>query len=122
MTYNELRNNLVVGSAVITFFKANGETRVMLCTRNPAMASSFGSSLGGALSIRDNKMTNGKTMAVIDLEKKDIRAFTFDKVIKVNLFGDMRDKQEYDKAVGLMNSIRKCISDNKLSIDGFSNL
>ena len=120
MTYNELMNSLVAGSAVITFFKANGDKRVMLCTRNPAMASAFGSSLGGALSIRDGKMTNGKTMAVIDIEKRDIRAFTFDKIMRVEIFGDLRDSAEYDKAIKYVAETRKSISENKLSAGEFN--
>ena len=116
MTYGELQNALTMDAGILVFFKADGSKRVMLCTRNTAMASKFNGLLGYGLSARDGKMTNGKTMAVIDIMKGDIRAFTYDKLIHTEICGDLRDEEVFARAKERVAELEKMAQEGAFTI------
>lgn len=117
MDLKQLKGQLSVNSAIICFLKNDGSKRVMLCTRNTAMVYNECPGIAVALDARDNKVDASKTLAVIDVEKKDIRAFVYDRLLYVALTGDLRDATEREKAFTKLKAIRQLVEDNKLAID-----
>jgi hypothetical protein len=70
-----LKETLVAGPTEVTFTKNNGDTRVMLCTLDPAMLPELTST---------TESTRTKPVGhfnVIDLEKNEWRSFNEDQVI-----------------------------------------
>lgn len=117
MDLKQLKGQLSVNSAVVCFLKNDGSKRVMLCTRNTAMVCNDCPGIAVALDARDNKVDTSKTLAVIDVEKKDIRAFVYDRLMYVVLTGDLRDVTERERAFKKLDDIRHLVEDNSLKID-----
>ena len=108
MDLKQLKGQLSVNSAVVCFLKNDGSKRVMLCTRNTAMVYNDCPGIAVALDARDSKVDTSKTLAVIDVEKKDIRAFVYDRLMYVVLTGDLREiREHFNNKVGRASAFQE---------------
>ena len=82
-TYIEVYNRLNTGVAVVVFFKANGDLRVMLATRNMMFITMAGATDALALlASRERKCTiDNLSIAVVDVVLGEVRAFKVGRLI-----------------------------------------
>lgn len=107
MEYRDTKLKLTSNAYIVIFFKADGSLRCMLCTRNSAMAANIAGFFASGLESRDIKHNESTgALAVIDLEKKDIRAFVVDRTVTIIEVGDMRDAEAYKLALDKLYQIR----------------
>lgn len=117
MIINEVRNELGYNSGIIGFIKSDGSIRIMLCTRNTSMVYDECPGISVALNARESKVNTSKTVVVVDVEKKDIRAFVFDKVFLIEFTGDLRDKTVREMALERVKQLRSDAANGKLDVN-----
>lgn len=120
MEFAELHYNLDIGAMIVIFYKSNGEKRVMLCTKNTAMASNFNvpENIGYWLHTRNSKFYGTKNIGVIDMEKLDIRAFNSDKILYTEVIGDLREGDTFERAKLRARELRESIKNGNFSVAG----
>jgi len=98
--YSEAFLRLTHETATIIFFKANGEIRVMLATRNISTAAIHYGFLGYALSAHDNRcnIKNG-SISVIDLILGEVRAFNINRLISFESHGVINTKEKLEEVM-----------------------
>ena len=108
MDYSELFQKLTYETAIITFFKKNGEIRVMLATRNLMTANIKFGFLGRSLGGHDNRcnIINGN-VAVIDLILGEARSFHVDRIVDVQWLGEVRDEAKLDTIIQQYSDYRQ---------------
>lgn len=100
MTYKQIVRKITESTCIIIFFKKNGDLRCMLGTRNTAMAADIAGFFSSKIQEYDNRHTEKTgSIAVIDLEKKEMRAFRIEYVVEIIDLGDIRDDGVYDGAM-----------------------
>lgn len=100
LNYRELHSLLGQSTMIITFYKANGEIRPMLCTRNINTAAIGYGYLGNRLSSFSRRCNeNNRNIGVIDLIIGDARCFKMDRLIDANDLGVISTQEQLDKAV-----------------------
>lgn len=100
MTYPEVYSRLNFETAVITFFKKDGQIRVMLGTRNLSTVSlkyGFqGTSLGG----HDKRCNiNNGNVAVFDMVLGEARSFNIDRLIDIQFAGVISTEADYENVL-----------------------
>lgn len=100
MEYSEVFSRLTYETAVLIFFKKNGDIRVMLGTRNLATVDMLYGYQGYVLGGHDKRCNiNNGNMAVYDLILGDARSFSIDRLVHAEFLGTITNKEEYDKAM-----------------------
>lgn len=99
MTYADVYGRLTYELAAIVFLKKDGKIRLMLGTRNLRTAELEYDFLGQQLGGRDRNcnIDNGN-IALIDMVIGEIRSFSVDRLLKIYFLGEIRTKEDYDKA------------------------
>ncbi len=105
--YSEVYNKLSTETGVVKFRKKDGTLRVMLCTRNLITANLDYGMLKGLLDGHDKRcnIRNGN-IGVIDLTIGEGRAFNIERVISIDWLGDIRTKEDLDKAFDIFMNIK----------------
>lgn len=105
--YSEVYNRLSTETGVVKFRKKDGTLRVMLCTRNLITANLDYGMLKGLLDGHDKRcnIRNGN-IGVIDLTIGEGRAFNIERVISIDWLGDIRTKEDLDKAFDVFMNIK----------------
>lgn len=105
LTYPEIYMNLQQQTAIVHFFKKNGDIRVMLATRNLATAEILYGFLGGQLAGHDARcnIKNGN-FAVIDLAIGEGRSFALERLVNIEFLGEITTKDELDAAFEKFNA------------------
>ena len=105
--YSEVYNKLSTETGVVKFRKKDGTLRVMLCTRNLITANLDYGMLKGLLDGHDKRsnIRNGN-IGVIDLTIGEGRAFNIERVISIDWLGDIRTKEDLDKAFDVFMNIK----------------
>ena len=99
MGYAYIYNRLNYELGVITFFKKNGDIRIMLGTRNMNTISIKYGFQGKALGGHDNRcnISNGN-IAVFDMVIGEARSFSVDRLCgEIHWFGEVTTEDEYNK-------------------------
>ena len=80
-----VKSLLQKGSITVTFIKADGTDREMLCTLNPEQLPPVSMPIDGIVkeSKKPRKEPDPHSIRVFDLEKKEWRSFRFDRLKKV---------------------------------------
>lgn len=100
LDYRELHSRLGQSTMIITFYKANGEIRPMLCTRNINTAAIGYGYLGNRLSSFSRKCNeNNRNIGVIDLIIGDARCFKLDRLVDAHDLGEITTQEQLDAAV-----------------------
>lgn len=100
LNYRELHSMLGQSTMIITFYKANGEIRPMLCTRNINTAAISYGYLGNRLSSFSRRCSEyNRNIGVIDLIIGDARCFKMDRLIDAHDLGVISTQEQLDKAV-----------------------
>lgn len=93
-TYEQIYSELCHNIVMIIFLKKTGELRVMLATKNEAIAmTSNKMQIIPSRYIRESKESGN--ISVIDLETKERRSFNVDRLISHHVFGIANSEQEY---------------------------
>ena len=100
--YGNTWGRLILETALIAFIKANGNARLMLCTRNLDTCEfmwkdkEFQYELTGfdGRCSRDNG-----NIAVVDLAIGECRSFNIDRVIAIKWFGEIHSESDMEKAI-----------------------
>lgn len=105
--YSEVYNRLSTETGVVKFRKKDGTLRVMMCTRNLITANLDYGMLKGLLDGHDKRcnIRNGN-IGVIDLTIGEGRAFNIERVISIDWLGDIRTKEDLDKAFDVFMNIK----------------
>lgn len=100
LNYRELHSRLGQSTMIITFYKANGDIRPMLCTRNINTAAISYGYLGNRLSSFSRKCNeNNRNIGVIDLIIGDARCFKMDRLVDAHDLGEITTPEQFDAAV-----------------------
>lgn len=100
LDYRELHSILGQNTLIITFYKANGEIRPMLCTRNINTAAISYGYLGNRLSSFSRRCNEtNRNIGVIDLIIGDARCFKMDRIVDARDLGVITNQKELDNAV-----------------------
>lgn len=98
MTYPEVFSKLTYETAIIIFFKKNGDVRIMLGTRNLSTINLIYGFQGQVLGGHDNRCNiNNGNVAVYDLALGDARSFNIDRVISINYCGIIENEEQYQE-------------------------
>lgn len=81
LTKTILKNMLVGGKVAVTFTKANGEERVMICSLNPDLLPPSEVNVDHVFEDAETQTT----FSVFDLEKQAWRSFRYDSIKHVNV-------------------------------------
>lgn len=107
VVYADLYNKLEKETAIVTFLKKDGTTRVMLCTRNTLTAGFEYGYLGGLLSGHDRRCnTSNGNLATIDLVIGECRAFNISRVLDIEWLGVIEDPKLLEEAYEEYRSIK----------------
>lgn len=105
LDYRELHSKLGKSTMIITFYKANGEIRPMLCTRNINTAAINYGYMGNRLSsFSRNCNERNRNIGVIDLIIGDARCFKMDRVVDANDLGEITTPEHFDRAVEIFRN------------------
>lgn len=100
MTYPEVYSRLNFELAVITFFKKDGQIRIMLGTRNLNTVSLKYGFQGVALGGHDKRCNiNNGNVAVFDMLLGEARSFNINRVIDIQYAGVVSIIEDYEKAL-----------------------
>lgn len=100
LNYRELHSKLGQSTMIVTFYKANGELRPMLCTRNINTAALAYGYMGNRLSAFSARCTeSNRNIGVIDLIIGEARCFKMDRVIDVHDLGEVVTMEQFDYVV-----------------------
>lgn len=95
-TYEQIYSELCHNIVMIIFLKKTGELRVMLATKNEAIAmTSNKMQIIPSRYIRESKESGN--ISVIDLETKERRSFNLERLLSYHIFGTASTEQEYTK-------------------------
>ena len=88
--YADVMDRLSSETAIVSFVKANGENRVMLCTRDMRTASLFCDNGISGMASHDKRcnIKNGN-IAVVDLAIGEGRSFNIDRVYNIEYLGSI---------------------------------
>ena len=112
MQYSEIYSKLCVETALIIFFKSNGEIRLMLGTRNLQTVALKWGFQGYALGGFDNRCNiNNGNVAVFDILLGDARCFKVDRLIEINYYGEIRTLEDLEKTIDKFNKFKKAYED-----------
>lgn len=122
-TYPEVFSRLTYETALVTFFKKDGNIRVMLCTRNLDTISLYYGFQGAALGGHDNRcnIKNGN-LAVFDLVVGEARSFNIDRLVDIIYSGIVTDKETLDKCIASYSDYKEkyeALKGTTLQIDSF---
>lgn len=98
MVYGEVYVKLLTETATVVFFKANGDIRVMLATRNTKTVSLFHGANHGNLDGHDKRcnIKNGN-IAVMDLILGEPRSFNIDRLVSIQFHGVIDTQEKVDR-------------------------
>lgn len=93
LTYPEVYSRLNFETAIIIFFKKNGEVRLMLGTRNISTIRAMYNTTGNELGYQESRCSikNGN-VAVYDLMLADARCFSISRLVEVIWLGVLSDR------------------------------
>lgn len=123
MTYPEVYSRLNFETAIITFFKKDGQLRVMLGTRNLSTVSILHGFQGQVLGGHDTRcnIKNGN-LAVYDLVIGDARSFNIDRLVDVDWLGTIGTKEEMDIALERFKKYKDNYESSRESSIGFNDV
>jgi len=99
LNYRELHGRLSLATMIITFYKANGEIRPMLCTRNINTAALSYGYLGNQLSSFSRRCNEtNRNIGIIDLIIGEARCFKMDRVVDIQDLGVISTAEQLDEA------------------------
>lgn len=106
--YSEVYNRISTETGIVVFRKKDGTVRVMLATRNLITASLDYGLLKSLLDGHDKRcnIRNGN-VGVIDLTIGEGRAFNIERVLDIVWLGDIRTKEDLDKAFDKFMEVKK---------------
>ena len=107
MNYAEVFSRLCTETALIIFFKSNGDIRLMLGTRNLSTVSLKWGFQGYNLGGHDNRCNiNNGNVAVFDIMLGDSRSFNIGRVIDIHYFGEINTQEELDTTIQKFNDFK----------------
>lgn len=107
MTYPEVYSRLNFELAVITFFKKDGQIRIMLGTRNLNTVKLKYGFQGVALGGHDKRCNiNNGNLAVFDMMLGEARSFNISRLIDIQFAGVVSDLASYEKVVEEFNKYK----------------
>lgn len=106
--YSEVYNRISTETGIVVFRKKDDTVRVMLATRNLITASLDYGLLKSLLDGHDKRcnIRNGN-VGVIDLTIGEGRAFNIERVLDIVWLGDIRTKEDLDKAFDKFMEVKK---------------
>lgn len=118
LDYNEIVAKLDKETAIVTFLKKDGSTRVMMCSRNNLTAGFNHGYLGGLLSAHDRRCNIGNgNIAAIDLVIGECRAFNKARVLDIEWLGVVEDTGTLNDSFDKFLALRDIKQQMRLTID-----
>lgn len=118
MDYSEIINRLDKETAIVTFLKKDGSTRVMMCSRNTLTAGFNHGYLGGLLSGHDRRCNIGNgNIAAIDLVIGECRAFNKSRVLDIEWLGIVEDMGTLNKSFDRFLAVKDLKEQMRLTMD-----
>lgn len=126
MEYSEVFSKLTYETAVLVFFKKNGDIRVMLGTRNLSTVDIVYGFQGYVLGGHDSRCNiNNGNLAVYDMVIGDARSFSIDRLVHAEFLGTITTKEEYEKALEVYKRIQEDYNksgNTTLNMDNFNTI
>lgn len=126
MQYAEIFSKLTYETAVLVFFKKNGDIRVMLGTRNLSTIDLIHGFQGYVLGGHDTRCNiNNGNLAVYDMVIGDARSFSIDRLVHAEFLGTITTKEGYNKALETYLKIKEDYDksgNTTLTIDNFDSI
>ena len=100
VNYTEVLNRLRVETAIVAFYKKNGNFRTMIATRNIGTAAIGNGYMGDALGRHSSRCnaSNGN-IAIVDLAIGETRSFNTERIVDLVWLGEITTPEELEKAL-----------------------